>query len=189
MCAAIAGPVRFVTVTTYAMLLSVSSYSKVALPPASGVPLEGGTSCAVSSVASSVTLGSSSPAARPADANESENVSTIDAARRRITTTSCRTASRACRRICHHARRRDQEPLRFHDALRDGGGRSERHRAREPRAAPSYRRSLHGVVRTVTSRHAAPRRRPYGTSLAAHPERPSPSIRKPRRKPCNKTCR
>src|SRR5439155_16101263 len=75
------------------------------------------------------------------------------------------TASRACRRICHHARWRDQEPLRFHDALRDGGGRSERHRAPEPRAAPSSRRSLHGVVRTVTSRHAAPRRRPTAPPL------------------------
>src|SRR5438034_8007862 len=85
MCAASGGPVRSVTVTVYAMVLSVSSYSKVAGPPAPGnVPLGDGTSSAASSVASSVTFGSSS-AACPADTNDNENASTIGAARCRIT--------------------------------------------------------------------------------------------------------
>src|SRR5437773_922990 len=85
MCAASGGPVRFITVTVYAMVLSVSSYSKVAVPPAPGsVPVGDGRSCAASSVASSVTFGSSS-AACPTDTNDHENASTIGAARRRIT--------------------------------------------------------------------------------------------------------
>src|SRR5438034_9088444 len=85
MCAASGGPVRFITVTVYAMVLSVSSYSKVAGPPAPGnVPLGDGRSCAASSVASSVTFGSSW-AACPTDTNDNENASTIGAARCRIT--------------------------------------------------------------------------------------------------------
>src|SRR5207249_8384736 len=85
MCAASGGPVRSVTVTVYAMVLSVSSYSKVAGPPAPGnVPVGDGTSSAASSVASSVTFGSSS-AACPTDTNYNENASTIGAARRCIT--------------------------------------------------------------------------------------------------------
>src|SRR5437016_6174762 len=85
MCAASGGPVRFITVTVYAMLLPVSSYSKVAAPPAPGnVPVGDGTSSAASSVASSVTFGSSW-AACPADTNDNENASTIGAARCRIT--------------------------------------------------------------------------------------------------------
>src|SRR5947207_4835325 len=85
MCAASGGPVSVVTGTVYAMVLSVSSYSKVAGPPAPGKgPVGDGTSSAASSVASSVTFCSSS-AACPADTNDNENASTIGAARCRIT--------------------------------------------------------------------------------------------------------
>src|SRR5437016_136523 len=75
----------------------------------------------------------------------------------------CRSVTRS-NRWCH-AGSATRSRYAFHDALRDGGGRSERHRAREPRAAPSSRRLLHGVVRTATAPHAGPTCRPTAPRL------------------------